>query len=74
MKKLLQLLFLLMACVVNAQEVVVGEGTDTGVFPLGNYFGFERSAALYTSTEMGVTGNLLSISWYADLTGEGVRF
>lgn len=59
--------------VLNAQEVEIGAGTETERFPLGNYYGFERSAALYTSSEMGNTGNLTSLAWYAETAGLGSR-
>ena len=36
-----------------ATEVVIGTGTATQRFPLGSFYGHERSAALYTAAEIG---------------------
>jgi hypothetical protein len=37
-------------------QITIGSGTSTQRYPLGNYFGYERSASLYTSTEIGSSG------------------
>lgn len=58
---------------VSAQIVQVGSGTSTQRYPLGNYWGYERSASLYLSSEIGVTGNILSLAWKANTAGLGAR-
>lgn len=50
---------------VYPQEVVIGTGTSTGRFPLSSFYGYERSASLYTSSEVSQTGNISILSWYA---------
>lgn len=49
------------------QMVTIGEGTSVQRFPLGSYYGFERSAALYSNAEL--AGNATDIShlgWYSN--------
>lgn len=50
---------------VYPQEVVIGTGTSTGRFPLSSYYGYERSASLYTSSEVNQIGGVLTLGWYA---------
>src|SRR5690606_28838685 len=67
MKKLyLLLLTLLIANLGYSQEVEIGTGTTTSRFPLSAYYGYERSAALYTAAEINQQGNIASVSWYAN--------
>lgn len=67
MKKIyLLLLTLLIANLGYAQEVEIGTGTSTSGFPLSSWFGYERSAALYTAAEINQQGNIASVSWYAN--------
>src|SRR5690606_31538664 len=67
MKKLyLLLLTLFIANFGYAQEVVIGTVTSISGFPLSSWFGYERSAALYTADEINQQGNIASISWYAN--------
>jgi gliding motility-associated-like protein len=54
-------------------ESIVGTGTSTQIYPLGNWYGYERSAALYTKEEIGLFGALSSIAWEANLAGQGSR-
>ncbi|MBV8328115.1 GEVED domain-containing protein [Chryseobacterium sp.] len=51
----------------QAQTVTIGTGTSTQRYPLGNYYGFERSASLYTATELSAPtgGSVLSVAWNA---------
>jgi len=53
--------------------VTIGTGTSTQVYPLGNYYGYERSASLYTSTEIGYSGNVLQLIWDANTGNLGSR-
>lgn len=48
--------------------VTVGTGTATQGFPLSCYYGFERSAALYTAAEIGKTGTITKLGWYPTVT------
>lgn len=52
------------------QTVTIGTGTSTQRYPLGNYYGYERSASLYTSAELtAVNGNLINkLAWYIAAT------
>lgn len=49
------------------QMVTIGEGTSAQRFPLGSYYGFERSAALYNNADL--AGNVTDIShlgWFSN--------
>lgn len=49
-----------------AGVVLLGDGLLTARYPLGSYYGYERSAALYTAAELGVTNKRINrLSWYA---------
>lgn len=51
-----------------AETIYIGEGTGTQRFPLGNYFGYERSAAIYAAGELGnMDMEITSLGWYATL-------
>ena len=68
MKKI-YLLFIVLLSIASGwsqnQTITVGTGTSTQVYPLGNYYGYERSASLYTSGEILYSGNILSLAWQA---------
>ncbi|OCA70877.1 hypothetical protein BBI01_13195 [Chryseobacterium artocarpi] len=49
----------------QAQTVTIGAGTSTQIYPLGTYYGYERSAGLYTSAEIGASGSVQSVAWNA---------
>ncbi|MCB5251655.1 MAG: choice-of-anchor J domain-containing protein, partial [Candidatus Cloacimonetes bacterium] len=52
----------------SLQIVDIGTGTATQRFPLGSYFGYERSAALYTAAELGAQNSrIFAISWYSSI-------
>ncbi len=48
--------------------VTVGTGTSTQGFPINCYYGYERSASIYTAAEVGVVGLLTKVGWYPTLT------
>ena len=48
---------------VKATTVEIGTGTSTQRQPFGMLYGYERSAAIYTSTEIGTTGNITSLGF-----------
>lgn len=51
-----------------AAEVIIGTGTSTQRFPLGSFWGYERSAALYTAAEIGAQNTRISaVSWYSSI-------
>ena len=54
-----------------AQTVTIGSGTSTQRWPLGSYWGYERSASLYTAAEMSAVAgsNITTVSWYCAATG-----
>nr|WP_315025960.1 GEVED domain-containing protein [uncultured Chryseobacterium sp.] len=62
---LITLLCIVFGLLVQAQTVIVGTGTSTQRFPLGSYYGFERSASLYTGAEIGTSGSIQSLAWKA---------
>lgn len=57
----------------QTQTITIGTGTSTQVYPLGNYYGYERSASLYTSGEILYSGNILSLAWQAGTGSLGTR-
>lgn len=76
MKKI-YLLFIVLLSIASGwsqnQTITVGTGTSTQVYPLGNYYGYERSASLYTSSEIAYSGNILSLAWQAGTGSLGNR-
>ncbi|MCB5229667.1 MAG: choice-of-anchor J domain-containing protein, partial [Candidatus Cloacimonetes bacterium] len=51
-----------------AGTYIIGDGIATSRYPLGSYFGYERSAALYTATEMGVGNKRINtLGWFTTL-------
>lgn len=67
MKKLLILFLLLTTGLAFAQTITIGSGTLTQRYPLGNWYGYERSAALYTAAEVTTGGNITKLAWYATI-------
>lgn len=49
-------------------DVTVGAGTSTQGYPLSCYYGYERSASLYTATEIGKVGSISKVAWYPTIT------
>src|SRR5690606_31952454 len=66
-------LFFLLPLLAQSQEVSIGTGTSTQVYPLGNYYGFERSSSIYLSTEINQIGTINAVDWYANTAGLGSR-
>lgn len=68
-KVLIALLCMVVGLSIQAQTITIGTGTSTQKYPLGSYYGFERSAAIYTAAEInaagGVAGSILSLGWNA---------
>jgi len=52
----------------TATDVTVGTGTSVQGYPLSSYYGYERSASLYTSAEIAKTGSLTKLAWYPTVT------
>ncbi|REC47002.1 fibronectin type III domain-containing protein [Chryseobacterium pennipullorum] len=69
---LITLLCIVFGLFVQAQIVTIGTGTTGQRYPLGSYYGFERSASLYTAAEItaggGGAGSILSVGWNAKST------
>ncbi|MBB1140964.1 fibronectin type III domain-containing protein [Myroides sp. WP-1] len=64
MKKITMLFFFLLSVwFTYGQEVTIGTGTLTERHPFGTTWGYERSAALYTSTEIGQAGFINQLAW-----------
>ncbi|MGQ8870569.1 fibronectin type III domain-containing protein [Myroides sp. TSA_177.3] len=55
--------FLLSIFFTYGQEVTIGTGTATERQPFGALYGYERSAALYTATEIDQIGFINKIAW-----------
>jgi len=49
-------------------DVTVGTGTSTQGYPINCYYGYERSASIYTATEIGKVGSISKLAWYPTLT------
>ncbi|MDY0083364.1 MAG: hypothetical protein RBR74_09300 [Ignavibacteriaceae bacterium] len=45
-------------------QVTIGSGTSTQRYPLGAYWGYERSASLYTAAEISTSGSITNLAWY----------
>lgn len=43
--------------------VIVGTGTTNARQPFGPYFGYERSASIYTGAEIGTYGTIATMAW-----------
>lgn len=69
MKKFILLICILaLALGLFAADVIIGTGTAVQRFPLGSYWGFERSAALYTAAEVGPQNSRISaVQWYTSI-------
>ena len=67
MKKLFILFLLLAGGFAYSQTITIGSGTSTQRYPLGNYYGYERSAALYTAAEVTMGGTINKLAWYATI-------
>ncbi|NVO11824.1 MAG: T9SS type A sorting domain-containing protein [Bacteroidales bacterium] len=52
----------------GGSTVTIGTGTATQGYPLSCYYGYERSASLYTVAEVGVTGTINMVEWYPTIT------
>lgn len=76
MKKI-YLLFIVLLSIASGwsqtKTITIGTGTSTQVYPLGNYYGYERSASLYTSGEILYSGNIISLAWQAATGSMGTR-
>ncbi|MCW1964756.1 fibronectin type III domain-containing protein, partial [Chryseobacterium viscerum] len=74
MKKLFTSLILFLGLIfglsLHGQVVTIGTGTSTQRYPLTPYYGYQRSASLYTAAEINTPGggNILSVGWEATTT------
>jgi len=67
MKKiLLPLMLILITSFIFASTMQIGSGTNIQRYPLGSYYGYERSAAIYTDSELGSQKiRITALSWYS---------
>ncbi|AZA80866.1 hypothetical protein C1637_11350 [Chryseobacterium lactis] len=67
---LITLLCMVFGLFLQAQTVSIGTGTSTQRYPLTPYYGFQRSASLYTAAEINTPGggSILSVGWEATAT------
>jgi len=54
---------------VTRDFITIGSGTSTQRQPFGMFFGYERSASLYTASEMMYSGLITDMGWYKSSTG-----
>ncbi|MDX9978329.1 MAG: hypothetical protein RBS16_09915, partial [Candidatus Cloacimonadales bacterium] len=75
MKKLWFIAILLMVLSLNliADDVIIGTGTTNGYYPFNAFYGYGRSASLYTAEDIGLTGNISHLSWEVGSTGSAVQ-
>lgn len=67
---LITLFCMVFGLLMQAQIVTIGNGTSTQRYPLTPYYGFQRSASLYTAAEVNTPagGTILSVGWEATST------
>ena len=67
MKKiLLPLMLILITSFIFASTMQIGIGTNIQRYPLGSYYGYERSAAIYKDSELGAQNiRITALSWYS---------
>ncbi|MDH6602233.1 gliding motility-associated-like protein [Myroides gitamensis] len=64
MKRITVLFFFLLSVYFSyGQEITIGTGSITQEYPLSNYYGYQRSAALYTAAEINQTGFINKLAW-----------
>ncbi len=64
MKKLLFILIALSMIGLAFADVIIGTGTSGQYYPMSTYYNYYRSAALYTSAEIGATGTITNLKYY----------
>lgn len=52
---------------IATQLITIGTGTAYQRQPHGMYYDYERSAALYLSSEIGTTGHITTLGWYVSV-------
>ncbi|MHC1703243.1 MAG: M6 family metalloprotease domain-containing protein [Tenuifilaceae bacterium] len=52
----------------TTSDVTIGTGTSTQGYPINCYYGYERSASIYTAAEVGKVGSISKFAWYPTLT------
>lgn len=55
---------LTLATIESVGQITIGTGTSTQRQPFSPYYGYERSASIYTSAEIGTTGTITTLGWY----------
>ncbi|MFA5509318.1 MAG: choice-of-anchor J domain-containing protein [Candidatus Cloacimonadaceae bacterium] len=70
MKKILLFALALALTLGIYADVVIGTGTSNQRQPFGSYYGYERSASLYTAGEINATGTITHLEWYVDYTDD----
>jgi hypothetical protein len=48
----------------SAQTITIGSGTNTQSYPFNSFYGYGRSASLFSSTEISSYGTITSLGWY----------
>ncbi|HNX00820.1 MAG TPA: choice-of-anchor D domain-containing protein, partial [Candidatus Cloacimonadota bacterium] len=52
----------------TASTITIGTGTTTSRRPIACYYGYERSAMLFTAAEVGIIGSIQTLSWKPSVT------
>jgi hypothetical protein len=64
MKTILSILvILLISRGIYGQQITIGAGTDSQLKPFDMWYGYSRSAAVYTASEIGDSKFILSLAW-----------
>jgi len=59
---------MLIVAFVFADTITIGTGTGVQRYPLGSFYGYERSAALYTDADLGSQNlSISSLAWYSTI-------
>src|SRR5690606_42002415 len=62
-------LFFLLTLLAQGQEVSIGTGVSTQIYPLGNFYGFERSSSIYLNKEINKIGTINEVALYPNTAG-----
>ena len=62
------LLLLWAFCAYGQTTITIGSGTGSQRYPIGSYYGYERTVSIYHASEIGSSGTINSVGWYASST------
>lgn len=50
----------------KGDDVIIGTGTEEGIYPLGSAAKYERSASIYRKNDIGSAGAITSLGWFTN--------